>query len=864
MGCPGKNLTAIFFTLFLFVNFSYGQITFKELPRYELKQNDALFFDLSRSRSIISLNGNWSVFPADDADNKTSVTVPSIFKGTGELIFQKHFRLTAEQVNQHNLRLFFSGLNYSADISVNNVIIYRHTGGEFPFNFVLPRDILHADKNNVLSVKLNYELDSENTIPVKQRFLYPQSFGGIIRDVYLKLMPNISLSEINISRVYNPRSNSANIKVEANVENREFRKNNDTTAAAGQSFTLRTSVISPGGMTGGSTGSDFELKINRERNISQSIGISSPLLWSPSDPKSYTVKVELWQGDRLIDVSESSLAIYSLNSENENLSLNGSNFTLNGTTFVPCYYEYGSLASYSGMERDIRLIKEAGFNSVRFINNVPHPYYLQLCEQYGLLAFIELPLSSVPENLVADSHFITRSRNYINDFIKGYGKYSAVAAIGLGCSYNPNLEKHIEFLSGLASIVKKSTTCLTYASFAGFDVKPVSGLDLYGVELLNTPVYEAADALKSLKEKMGAGHIMISAATYVVNKGSSDGYVNEGSFESQAKHYEELLDYTAENPLAGYFINTMFDYRGDFASLISGYNSDNIYYIGIAGEDRNTNRIAYKVISAKLHNTENVTIPIGSKRDTSPMMFIVFGLVLALFMGVLVNSGRKFREDSSRALLRPYNFFADVRDQRIMSGPHTTILMLVIAAVAALVTSNLLSYIRESVFFEKIALSFGSQKLMQVLSYLAWNPVLALIWLTAGFIFMMVVLTIIVKAGSFFVRNRVYFSSVYFTVIWSFLPLVLLIPAGIVLFRVLNAGTGNMYIFVGLVVFAVWIFYRLMKGIYVIFDVNAGSVYFYSLLVVLFIIGGTLFYYEITNSVVGYLQLTIKQFNPGI
>jgi len=861
MGCPGKNLTAFFFTLFLFVNISYGQIIFKELPRYELKQDDALFFDLSRSRSIISLNGAWTVFPANDEDKKTSVTVPSIFQGTGELVFQKHFRLSADQINQHNLRLYFSGLNYSADISVNNVIIYRHTGGEFPFNFVLPRDILKAGKNNVLSVKLSYKPDSENTIPVKQRFLFPQGYGGIIRDVYLKLMPNVSVSDVNISRIYNPRSNSAGIKITANVENREFRKNNDTTSG-GQTFSLKTSILSPGGMSAGSAVSDFEVKLNRERSVSQQIGVSSPMLWSPSDPKSYTVRVELWQGDRLIDISESSLAIYSLSNENDNLSLNGSPFNLNGTTFVPSYFNYGSLASYSGMERDIRLIKEAGFNTVRFIKNVPHPYYLQLCEKYGLIAFIELPLASIPANLVSNPNFISRSRNYINDFIKGYRKYSAVAAIGLGCGYNPLIERHNEFLSSLAAIIKRNSTCLSYASFNGYDINPVNDLDLYGVELFNTPIADCADALKALKDKIGAGHVFISAATYVVNKGSSDGYVNEGTFESQAKHYEELLDYAAENPTA-FFINTMFDYRGDYASLISGYNSDNIYHIGIAGEDRSTSRIAYKVISAKLHNTEDVTIPIGSKKDTSPMMFIVFGLVLALLVGVLVNSGRKFREDSSRALLRPYNFYADVRDQRIMSGPHTVVLMFVVAAVAALVTSNMLSYIRESVFFEKLVLSFGNAKLMQVLSYLAWNPAMALIWLTAAFIFLMFLLTIIVKAASFFVRNRVYFSSVYFTVIWSFLPLVLLIPVGIVLFRVLNAETGNLYIFAGLVLFAIWIFYRLMKGIYVIFDVNAGSVYFYSLLIVLLVVGGMLLYYEINNSVIDYLQLTIKQFNPG-
>ena len=165
----------------------------------------------------------------------------------------------------------------------------------------------------------------------------------------------------------------------------------------------------------------------------------------------------------------------------------------------------------------------------------------------------------------------------------------------------------------------------------------------------------------------------------------------------------------------------MYDYRGDFPSLINGYSPENIYNIGITSSDKGTNRLAYKVIYAKLHNAESVTIPIGSKKDNAPMVFIIFGLFLALIMGVLVNSGRKFREDSSRALLRPYNFYADVRDQRIMSGYHSTVLGLVTAAIMALLISNLLFYLRENIFFEKLLLSFGSERLISAASYLAWH-----------------------------------------------------------------------------------------------------------------------------------------------
>jgi beta-galactosidase len=400
------------------------------------------------------------------------------------------------------------------------------------------------------------------------------------------------------------------------------------------------------------------------------------------------------------------------------------------------------------MEKDIRMIKDLGFNCIRFSKSIPNPEYLNLCEKYGIIAFIELPLASIPEQLALDQNFINRCRNYLFNFINAYQKYTAVGAIGLGDSYLAKSYAHISLIKTLAGIIKSNTYKMVYATFSGLNITPIDDVDLYGVELFNKPVNSFSDKLKQLQNDLGTGKVFISSATYIVNTGNTNGYLNDHSFEAQAKFFEDLIDYAGNNPLAGYFINTMFDYRGDYASLSAGYNKDNIYRIGICDEDRNIDRLGYKVIYSLLHNTEKVTIPIGTKKDDSPMVFILGGLLLALGIGVLVNSGRKFREDSSRALLRPYNFFADVRDQRIMSGYHTTVLALIVSAISSLITCNLLFYFKENVVFEKLLLSFGSTTIIKDISYLAWHPITALVLLTGAFIAGLVALTIIIKIAS--------------------------------------------------------------------------------------------------------------------
>ncbi|HVO73168.1 MAG TPA: hypothetical protein VMT35_04030, partial [Ignavibacteriaceae bacterium] len=132
-----------------------SQILFRELPGYKINSSDSAFFDITKTREIIPLDGEWLVFPADEKNpQRTKVVIPSIFDGEGELVFQRKFSLNKNEISNHQLKLHFLGLNYAADISINNIIIYRHVGGLFPFQLDLPKDILKGDAENILSVKL--------------------------------------------------------------------------------------------------------------------------------------------------------------------------------------------------------------------------------------------------------------------------------------------------------------------------------------------------------------------------------------------------------------------------------------------------------------------------------------------------------------------------------------------------------------------------------------------------------------------------------------------------------------------------------------------------------------------------------------
>ena len=77
---PFRSLIfSVVLALFAFQNL-FCQVVFREVPDYKIQLSDSLFFDITDTRSVISLNGNWTVRPADDASNGRASATSLIVK----------------------------------------------------------------------------------------------------------------------------------------------------------------------------------------------------------------------------------------------------------------------------------------------------------------------------------------------------------------------------------------------------------------------------------------------------------------------------------------------------------------------------------------------------------------------------------------------------------------------------------------------------------------------------------------------------------------------------------------------------------------------------------------------------------------
>jgi len=282
---------------------------------------NAVFFDQNEFHNVWLLRNDWDVYRENDPEKKFSISVPSVFNTGETLIYEKKVILTSNQVKNSQVILGFLGLNYSAEISINGYLIFKYPGGSYPFEIKIPKDILKENTNNTVTIKVNRKLDSDNSIPSSQQFLFENIAGGIFRDVYVKVVPEFHISEINSNYTIDQNLSKAVLNLNVGVESPLLKKS--TTLNQRKDFIVRINLY-PNGAAIPSIKSDFL----QQRNTTSSydakcqVEITNPFLWSPETPNYYLCEILLLRDGQVIDKSIRQISFYLLNKDRSIFSLN--------------------------------------------------------------------------------------------------------------------------------------------------------------------------------------------------------------------------------------------------------------------------------------------------------------------------------------------------------------------------------------------------------------------------------------------------------------------------------------------------------------------------------------------------------------
>jgi hypothetical protein len=345
-------------------------------------------------RQIINFNRDWKFQLGDDTNAASAVfndsewetaglphsfsepyfASPQFYTGYGW--YRKHFTMPKKWRGQR-INFEFDGVFQVAEIFVNGRQIGEHRGGYTGFTF----DITDAAKvgDNVVAVRVN-NLWNARLAPRAGEHTFS---GGIYRDVRLVVTAPLHVAW------FGTFASTPQVSEETGTANVET----EVVNSSGQpkSATVATSILDADGRQVAEMKSTGSVAANSTSIFDQtSEAIASPKLWHPDHPYLYSVKTTVFDNGRPVDDFTSPLGFRWFKfTADQGFFLNGEHYYFKGVNAHQDHAGWGDAVTDGGFYRDVKLVKDAGFDFIRG-SHYPHaPAFATACDKLGVLLWSE-------------------------------------------------------------------------------------------------------------------------------------------------------------------------------------------------------------------------------------------------------------------------------------------------------------------------------------------------------------------------------------------------------------------------------------------------------------------------------------------
>lgn len=286
-------------------------------------------------------------------------------------------KLSIGNIGNAQCILYFEGVNMSMDLYVNSIHAGSHIGGYVGFEIDITNWINQGTENE-LSIRVDNSYNRD-IIPSQKADFY--IYGGITRDVWLKILPEQNISSVRIST---PVVNAD--KAEANINPQLHQVDSSS-----KNMVIKTQIFDP----------ESKLLVDSETksiedyfqsNKTLTLSVDNPKLWSPNSPTLYTVKTQLMKDGVTIDTNEERIGFRWFSFEDYGaFYLNGERLLLRGTHRHEEHAGYGNAMPNELHRADVKMMKDLGVNFVRLGHYPQDPEIYKACDELGIILWDELP-----------------------------------------------------------------------------------------------------------------------------------------------------------------------------------------------------------------------------------------------------------------------------------------------------------------------------------------------------------------------------------------------------------------------------------------------------------------------------------------
>lgn len=845
-------LISIFFIIFSNLLFSYTQLN--------ERQTVTLF--PSEKRFIYSLAGSWE--KSVDNSNWEQTKLPATEISDEKIAYQRLLKISKDMRDSYAWQLFFLGIDHQVEIYINDQFVGRYFGSLTPFQVRIPERMITGESN---MLKLVFAPPSGASRQIKTQQLFAKEMhAGLIREVFLIGTPNIWVSDINFTQKFSSNLNQCKLSGEFSISSGKvsnlFNRNNSPDSLLPKSsdklnvnLHLELRNIATGEIIASQVSKTYLIENERTITDKFNLNVLNPKLWNVDDPFLYQLSARIQYGDIIIDDYKTNVGFREIKVGKNTVYLNNKKLNLKAITYIEDFINDLESLSPARLEEDINLIKTLGANAIRFKFTAPHPYMAELCDRVGLLMMIELPCYDVPSEILNLDEIKVNMKNIASQLIQSFDSHPSMMAWGISSGAKEGSSGFKNFSKELYTTFNKRSDKLIYKIIPfGSNTIDKEGFDLIGFKdaRKNVDFNYVNSEIKRLKALAGETPSFFTYGT-IINPANNNGYSDPLSVEFQAYNILNSFNIVKENSLFGSLVNTFNDYSLENPILLA--DNQNVY-LGAFGlfDRKRQQRLSYTTLQSLYNDEAEPLLNAGSYTEVTPISYVIFGIVLLIVLFLLINRFKRFREYFFRAILRPYNFYADIRDQRIMSSVHTIILAIIISMTLAIYASSIFYFYKTNELAQYIMMMLVKwESVQQILYQIIWMPEVTTLILTVVVFVILFLLTLVIRLFAMLIRARIFMNDAFTIVIWSLLPMILLLPISLVLLRILVAVEGSIVFFLILLAFMkVWSIIRLLKSSAVVFDKPTIRVYLLGLIVLVLGIGIPLTYYQIKFSLFVY------------
>lgn len=266
----------------------------------------------------------------------------------------------------------FEAVGHIAEVYVNGNFCGEHRCGYTEFSVEIT-NYLNYGERNLITVVVNTKEDSN--IPPFGNVIDYMTFGGIYRDVMIEVKNKHYIDNVFVKTL--------NCNIEAEVTFDEKLK---------EIVTVKTYVRewNPDGnepfkqLTVGNIDVTGTIKVNAT--------LENAKIWDLDAPNLYEYKVELCMVGELIDTKIVRFGFRTCGFKEDGFYLNGRKIKLRGLNRHQSYAYVGYAMPKRAQANDANILKyELGLNAVRTSHYPQSHYFIDRCDELGLLVFTEIP-----------------------------------------------------------------------------------------------------------------------------------------------------------------------------------------------------------------------------------------------------------------------------------------------------------------------------------------------------------------------------------------------------------------------------------------------------------------------------------------